>query len=127
RPEDRLSKASQCFRLGAARFPDLGVDLAEVEEPPAQRAAGLRLKRRRSEEVTDVHTLEAEETGDRELRIVFAECGADPGVRCRETPLRGDHVRPPPENVDRFVALGNGRDRRNRSLAPELRRVSTRL
>src|SRR5207249_9171235 len=42
-------------------------------------------------------------------------------------PLRGDHVRPPPENVNRFVALGNGRDRRNRSLAPELRRLSTRL
>src|SRR5947199_247667 len=78
RPKDRVSKASQYFRLGAARFSDLGVDLAEVEEPPAEPRDALRLKRRRPKKVTDVDTLEPEETGDRELRVVFPERGADP-------------------------------------------------
>ena len=64
RPEDRLPKASQCFLFGAARLRDLGVDLAEVEKPPAEPGDALRLKRRRPEEVIDVDTLEAEKTGE---------------------------------------------------------------
>src|SRR6266542_3974590 len=62
RAEDRLSKAGQCFGLGSARSADLGVDLAEVEEPPTEPRDVLRLKRRRPEEVIDVGTFEAEET-----------------------------------------------------------------
>src|SRR6185369_706863 len=100
------------------------VDLAEVEEPPAQPSDALRLKRRRSEQMIDVDTLESEQAGDRYLWVILSERGAYLCARCREQAFGGDHVRATAQNIDGLIVAGNVRDCRNRSRARQLCRVS---
>ena len=71
----------QGLGVGPARLGDLGVDAAEVEQPPAAgpRRSGVRPPRPVNRRA-GVDAVEAEQAGDRDLGIVVGDRRADAGV-----------------------------------------------
>ena len=92
RPQNGLAVDRQGLGIGALCLSYLSIDLAEIEQAPAQARGRLRLERAAGEQMAGVQALEPEQARQRDLGVIVRDRLADPRVGGGQVPLGRDHV-----------------------------------
>src|SRR3984957_17906481 len=113
RAQDRLTVVRECLCIGATGLIYLSIDLAEVENSPADSTRPSGLQSFRYKQVATACRIPPQSPRQRYLGVVIGNSSANPLVRGGQPPLSGNDVRPPAKHITGMLLAWQSRDGRD--------------